>query len=126
MRKKDLIDRFKLGLIVLITVSAFTFIQTDYTAKYSGAYNIVVTGQEGDNAEAYALRSDGTATWVFGYKDRSGKLQTQKKDGKWEAKANYIKIIIQGNSGPIIEEYNFKNGKFVNSESSSRYLKKRS
>jgi hypothetical protein len=104
-------------VLVMLMCSTNTLGQTSsFTKKYSGAYNI------GRNAvEAYALKQDGTCTWIYGWMS-NGKLQTQKKYGSWTAREGYIRISIKGNTGIIVEEYLLKNGKFVNTEDSSRYL----
>jgi hypothetical protein len=108
-------------LIVGISLSSTSVGQvTNFIKKYSGAYNI---GR--DAIEAYALKADGTCIWIYGWTS-NGKLQTQKKYGKWTAREGYIRISINGNTGTIVEEYALKNGKFVNKEDSSRYLIKRS
>ena len=77
-----------------------------------------------DGSEAYALGVNGSAVWVNGLKDASGKLQTQKKSGTWTAKEGYIKVTIQGNTGAIVQEYKLKNGRFVSVDDSRAYLKK--
>ena len=109
------------SILILITlvVSINSFAQTNYVKKYSGAYNIGL-----DGVEAYALREDGTCVWIYGWMS-NGKMQTQQKSGTWTAKDGYISISINGNTGIIVEEYVFKNGRFVNKEDPSRYLKKR-
>ena len=99
--------------------------QNSFLKKYSGAYNIMVTGYSGEAAEAYALTEDGGAIWVYGYKDSSGKVQTQQKRGTWTAREGEITIIINGNTGKITEIYRWRNNKFVNTEDSSRWLKRR-
>ncbi len=110
----------KIGIAIgLILFSTAIFGQTTYLKKYSGAYNI---GRDG--VEAYALKEDGTCTWIYGWMS-NGKLQTQQKNGTWTAREGYIKISINGNTGTIIEEYTLKNGQFVSKDDSNRYLKKR-
>lgn len=99
--------------------------QNSFLKKYSGSYNIMVTGYSGETAEAYALAENGGAVWVYGYKDASGRVKTQQKNGSWTAREGEITITINGNTGKITEVYRLKGGKFVNSEDSSRWLKKR-
>jgi hypothetical protein len=96
----------------------------EYLQKYAGAYTIVVSGYSGDASEAYALKPDGNAVWIYGWRDGHGKLQTQKKYGTWSTREGYLRISIAGNTGKIIEEYKMKNGRFVSTDSNDRYLKK--
>jgi len=60
----------------------------------------------------------------YGYKDQAGKVQTQQKYETWTAKDGVITVTIRGNTGNISETYRYKNGRFVNTEEASRYLKK--
>jgi hypothetical protein len=92
--------------------------QTDYLTKYAGAYNVI------DGVEAFTLKSDGSAMWVYGWVE-GGKVKTTQKYGSWSARQGYIKIEINGNTGSIVEEYEFKGGKFRSKEDYSRYLVKR-
>src|SRR5690606_28086522 len=110
-----------LFLVLIIPSGA----QNSFLKKYSGAYNVMVTGYLGEAAEAYGLADDGGAVWVYGYKDASGKMQTRQKRGSWTAREGEITIIINGNTGKITEVYRWRNNKFVNTEDSSRWLKKR-
>jgi hypothetical protein len=117
-----------LSTITLLIV-AFLYICAEagaqnYIQQYSGAYNIYYTTRTGSD-EAYALKSNGTATWVYGWKDRYGKIQTKTKDGKWTAAKGSITVSINGNTGIITETYKLINGKFVSTEDRARYLKKR-
>lgn len=93
--------------------------QVDYLSKYAGAYNV-----SPDGVEAFSLKADGTALWVYGWKE-NGKVKTTQKTGTWSASLGYIKIEINGNTGIIVEEYVFKAGKFRSKEDFSRYLIKR-
>jgi len=94
--------------------------QEAFIKKYSGAYTVIVAGYNGGDSEAFALRPDGSAVWVEGYK-HNGKIETRQKNGTWTAKEGVITISIQGNTGIIVEEYKLKNGTF---RSGDRYLKK--
>ena len=99
-----------------IVLSIQSFAQVNYVKKYAGTYTI---GQ--DTGETYALKEDGTCTWIYGWMS-SDKLRTQKKHGKWTAREGYIRISVSGNTGIIVEEYVLKNNQFVNNEDSNRYL----
>ncbi len=107
-----------IALVLCITLSIQSFAQINYIKKYSAAYSI---GNE--TGEAYALKEDGTCTWIYGWMS-SGKLKTQKKYGTWTAREGYIRVSVSGNTGIIVEEYILKNGRFVNKEDSNRYLVK--
>jgi hypothetical protein len=110
-------------ILILLFASALSFqtpkAQINYLERYAGAYSI-----SPDGAEAYTLKSDGTAIWVFGWME-SGKVKTQQKSGSWTAQQGKIKIKINGNTGLIIEDYEFKGGKFRSVEDFSRSLIKR-
>lgn len=95
----------------------------NHLRQYSGSYNIFVTGL-GSN-EAYALKTDGNAVWVYGWKDKSGRIQTETKNGTWTASNGLITISINGNTGVITERYRLVNGKFVSTEDKKRYLRKK-
>jgi len=110
-----------LFLVLILPCAA----QNSFLKKYSGTYSIIVDGYSGDDAEAYTLADNGGAVWVYGYKDSSGRVQTQQKKGSWTAREGVITITINGNTGKITEVYRLKNGRFVNSEETSRWLKKR-
>lgn len=105
--------------LCIVCVPFLTEAQTDWIAKYSGAYGI-----SPDGIEAYALRPDRTCSWIYGWKE-GGQIKTKQKSGSWSAKEGYIRIAINGNTGVIVEEYYMRNGKFVNKDSSSRYLMKK-
>lgn len=109
--------KFQLGMLVclglMVLVSTPSVGQTNYLEKYSGAYVIAPD----DGSEAYALASNGKATWIW--KHGSG---VDKKYGTWIARSGFIKISINGKSGLIEEVYILKNGKFVNQDDRNRYL----
>jgi hypothetical protein len=107
--------------IFLIAVPMMLLAQAPYLKKYAGTYSIMVGN---DGSEAYALAENGSAVWINGWKDSSGKLQTQKKSGSWTAGDGNIKVTINGNTGKIIQEYKIKNGRFVSVDDSRTYLKK--
>jgi len=88
----------------------------NYLAKYSGTYVIKVDGDRSGNDEVLELHSNGNCTWVF-----SG----QKKYGTWKGSRGLIQTIVRGNTGDLPEDFQFRNGKFVSTESNTRYLVKR-
>ena len=61
--------------------------------------------------------------WIKNDGNGNAKIMS-KKNGIWTAEEGKIKITIQGNTGPIVEEYVLKNGKFVNTLSEDRYLQR--
>ena len=97
-----------------------------YLETYSGGYTIEVLGHSSNNdAEAYALHENGNAKWMLIENDGYGNAKIMsEKSGVWTADEGKIKITIQGNTDPIVEEYILKNGKFVNTLSEDRYLKR--
>jgi archaellum component FlaF (FlaF/FlaG flagellin family) len=97
-----------------------------YLATYSGGYTIEILGYPSDNdVEAYALHENGSAKWMLIVNDRYGNAKIMsEKSGVWLADEGKIKVTIQGNTGPIVEEYVLKNGQFVNTLSEARYLKR--
>jgi len=111
----------KIFILISVLFAGTAFIQETYLKKYTGAYSVMVGN---DGSEAFALAANGSAVWINGWKDSSGKPQTQKKYGEWTAKEGYIKITINGNTGKIVQEYRMKNGRFVNVDDSRMYLKK--
>jgi hypothetical protein len=108
-------------LCILLVLPISLLAQDSFLKKYAGAYSIMVGN---DGSEAYALGENGSAVWVYGWKDSTGKLQTQKKYGSWTAGEGYIKVTINGNTGKILQEYKLKNGRFVSVDDSRTYLKK--
>lgn len=97
-----------------------------YLTTYSGGYTIEVTGlgNTGD-VELYVLADNGKSQWML-LKTAGGKEPeiVTRKYGTWTAEDSYIKILIDGNTGQLIEEYEMKGGIFYNKESSDRYLKR--
>ena len=95
-----------------------------YVKKYAGGYTIEVRGITGSVVEAYALREDGTASWMrIEPNGMGGARETDKKNGTWDATETTITTKINGKSGLILETYTLKNGVFVNNLSRDRYLK---
>ena len=86
---------------------------------------IEVDGVSNDqSAEAYALRKDGTASWMWIVNNGFGEASIQsKKVGTWTAEDGRIIISIAGNSGMIIETWRLQNGIFYDIENRSRHLK---
>ena len=83
-----------------------------YLVEYSGGYTIeILNYSSNDDAEVYALHENGNA-----------KIMSE-KIGIWTAEEGKIKITIQGNTGPIVEEYVLKNGIFVSTLFEDHYLK---
>jgi len=97
-----------------------------YFVEYAGGYTIEIIGySSNDEAELYVLHLNGKAKWMLISNDRSGKAKIMsEKSGSWTADEGRMKITIQGNTGPIVEEYLLKNGKFVNTISEDRYLQR--
>lgn len=97
-----------------------------YLTTYSGGYTIEILGYSSDNdVEAYALHKNGNAKWMLIVNDGYGDAKIMsEKSGVWIADEGKIEIRIQGNTGLIEEEYVLKNGKFVNTLSEDRYLKR--
>ena len=102
-----------------------TEVNNPYIKKYASGYTIEVKGIKSQTeVEAYALTENGEAKWLWIEKDgHGGAVLKQKKTGTWTATENKISIKIQGQSGPITEEYVLQNGKFVSTLSNDRYLK---
>ncbi|MCJ7649427.1 MAG: hypothetical protein MUP85_12495 [Candidatus Lokiarchaeota archaeon] len=97
-----------------------------YLSTYSGGYTIEILGYSSDNdVEAYALHENGNAKWMWIKNDGYGNAKIMsEKIGIWTAEEGKIKITIQGNTGPIVEEYVLKNGKFVSTLFEDHYLKR--
>ena len=108
-------------LLIFIGSCFLSVRQDEFLEKYSGSYNIMVGS---DGSEAYALKADGSAVWVYGWKNSSGKIQAQKKYGTWTAREGFISVSIKGNRGTITEEYRMKGGRFVSSSNPQAYLKR--
>jgi len=99
-----------------------------YLATYAGGYTIEVKGlgNTGD-AELYILADNGKAQWM--HLKTQGRKEPEimtRKYGTWSADDFYLKITIDGNSGPIVEEYEMKAGVFYNKTEPYRYLKRTS
>jgi hypothetical protein len=97
-----------------------------YVAKYTGAYLVEVNGVSNDyETEGYALKDDGTATWMWIENDgANGATLKQKKYGTWISEIDKIHISINGQSGPIEEVYVLKDGEFINTDNPNRKLRK--
>lgn len=103
-----------------------TPVQTNqYIFMYAGSYMVEVEGISSQNeTEGYALKSDGTATWLWIENDGSnGAVVKSKKHGTWTAEKGKIVTSINGNSEEIVERWKENNGTFINEDSPSRYLK---
>ena len=98
---------------------------SEFVKEYAGGYTVELDGISSDiAAEAYALKDDGTATWML-ISNRGGEAKvTSRKQGTWNAYQNRIEITINGNTGLITEyfERNSSNQYFDNKQT-GRYLK---
>lgn len=96
-----------------------------YLVEYSGGYTIeILNYSSNDDAEVYALHENGNAKWMWIKNDGYGNAKIMsEKIGIWTAEEGKIKITIQGNTGPIVEEYVLKNGIFVSTLFEDHYLK---
>src|SRR5690606_39157978 len=72
-----------------------------FIKEYAGGYMIEVNdAPSNQNAEGYALRTDGTAKWMWIINDGSGGANIQsEKSGTWTASDGRIIVSINGNSG---------------------------
>jgi len=97
-----------------------------YLSIYSGGYTEEILGYSSNNdVEAYALHENGNAKWMWIKNDGYGNAKIMsEKIGIWTAEEGKIKITIQGNTGPIVEEYVLKNGKFFSTLFEDHYLKR--
>lgn len=94
-----------------------------YHTKYAGGYTVEVVGYTGTDIESFILRKDATATWMMIVPDATKGARTEsKKYGTWTAAENKVVISIKGNTGTIIEEFNYRNDKFRSTISAGRYL----
>jgi hypothetical protein len=88
-----------------------------YLHKYAGEYTILVDDFfDASVTEKLILDSEGNCTWKW---IQNGSVQSTKY-GTWTAEKGYIYTVVQGNSGELPEDFNFKNGAFRNGH---RYLK---
>lgn len=97
-----------------------------YLSIYSGGYTVEVKGYSSDNdVELYVLHNSGKAKWMHIVNDGYGDAKIMaEKTGVWTANEKKITLTIQGNTGPIVEEYVLKKGRFVNTLTDERYLKR--
>ena len=103
-----------------------TEIKNPYLVKYSGGYTVEVKEVSSTNEiEAYALKDNGQAEWMWIKNDGKGGAKiVGQKSGTWESSETKITINIKGNSGSIIEVYELQHGVFVNTLIKDRYLKR--
>jgi hypothetical protein len=95
-----------------------------YTEKYAGSYTIEVRGYPGESTEAYDLRDNGRAIWMWIEPDGHGGVKVGQKDkGKWSATDSTITIKMKGRMGLVEEEYVLHNGVLVSTQLGDRYLK---
>jgi hypothetical protein len=95
-----------------------------YAEKYVGRYTIEVRGYPGESTEAYDLRVDGRAIWIWTEPDGHGGVKVGQKDkGTWSATDSTITIKMKGRMGLVEEEYVLHNGVLVSTQLGDRYLK---
>ena len=95
-----------------------------YTEKYAGRYTIEVRGYPGESTEAYDLRDDGRALWMWTEPDGHGGVKVGQKDkGIWSATDSTITIKMKGRMGLVEEEYVLHHGVLVSTQLGDRYLK---
>jgi hypothetical protein len=96
-----------------------------YLEQWAGYYEIIVNGYSGTDKEKLALRSDGTATWVWVQLDDQGKeVEMSRKYGNWSASANKITTTFALSSGYEDVEYVYDYGVFKEEGNKSRYLRR--
>lgn len=91
--------------------------------QYAGGYIVEVNGiSNEESGEIYVLHENGNAKWMWLKVKPGGQTEVQsEKSGSWTATQDNISITIDGNTGPIIEQYKLINNRFV---SGDRYLSK--
>lgn len=96
-----------------------------YVKLYAGGYTVEIDNIPGnDAAEAYALKDDGTATWMLIVNSGGQANVTSKKQGSWNADENRIEVSINGNSGLITETFErASTGQYFINRQTGRYLK---
>lgn len=128
---------FIIGLCTLIFTNCATNTQKEtsgnsetktdslYLKRYAGVYTIEINGNESANEiEAYELFENGQAKWMWMGNNGVGDANVRStKSGTWTANEQKISITLQGNSGPITEDYVLQNGTFTSTFSQDRYLK---
>lgn len=62
-------------ICILLCAPLSILTQNEFLKKYAGSYSIMVGN---DGSEAYALGADGSAVWISGWKDSSGKPNAKK------------------------------------------------
>ena len=101
-------------------------VSNPYLTKYAGGYTVEVSSMPPDaQVEAYILHKSGKAKWMLLTNDGRGNAKIKsEKTGQWTAEENKIMITIQGNTGDLSEDFVYKNGRFVDTLTGERYLKK--
>lgn len=103
---------------------AVSKVSDTFLLKYAGGYSVEVDGYSDTDKESYVLRKNGTVTWMLIVPDASqGERTASEKYGTWTATEGNIVISIQGNTGTITEEFNYRNDKFHSTLTAGRYLK---
>ncbi len=101
-------------------------VENTFMKAYSGGYTIEIKGQvNSGDAELYLLAENGKAQWM--YLKTIGRKEPEivtRKYGIWTASDSYLKISIDGTSGPIVEEYQMNAGTFYNKATPDRYLQR--
>jgi len=96
-----------------------------FIEQWAGYYTIEVKGFSGKAKEKYALRSDGTATWVWTEPDDKGEdKELSRKYGSWTATAKTITTSIRGNTGTLETVYVYNYVVFEEKGNTNRYLKR--
>ena len=104
--------------------TAASTVNNAFLSKYAGGYSVEVDGYSETDKESYVLMKNGTAAWMLIVADASqGARTASKKYGTWTATEGNIVISIQGNTGTITEEYDYRNDRFCSITSSGRCLK---
>lgn len=103
---------------------AASTVHNAFLSEYAGEYTVEVDGYSDTDKESYVLRKNGTATWMLIVPDASqGERKASEKYGTWTATEGNIVISIQGNTGTITEEFDYRNDRFRSTISAGRYLK---
>jgi hypothetical protein len=72
----------------------------EFVEEYAGGYTVELDNvSSGYSTEAYALKNDGTATWMYITMKGGNAEVTSKKQGTWVAQKDRIEITIRGNTG---------------------------
>jgi phosphomannomutase len=108
------------------TVTSNKLTTNKFTEKYAGGYTVELANSNTiTDAEVYILRPDGSAKRIH-IKNENGNAQVDsEKIGTWSATENSISITCEGNSGPLTESFQKRNGVFYDTSTGDRYLKEK-